>query len=370
MSAKEGRLRVVVCGAVFGQVYLEAFRLGEYPLELVGILARGSPRSEACARHYGVPLFTSIDQIPSDVDVACVVVRSRILGGKGTDLAHSLMRRGIHVLQEHPVHPDEIAESLRVAREHGVQYRLNSFYVNVGPVRGFIGAARELCRTERPLFIEAACGCQLSLSLLDIIGTSLGGFRPWDIHVLPHQPGDPFVTLKGTIAGVPVSLRIQNQLDPADPDGFSYFLHQVTFGFTQGSLSLVDTHGPLVWVPRPQFPRDVRTLDASPQFASAPAAAPRAVVIGSSSPPSFDEMFRVRWPVGVARALLELRQAIANGDDPLRAGRHKLTVCELWRDVLTQTGPPELVHGDPISALSAERVAALGRAATEMERMP
>src|SRR5262245_33378342 len=130
MAAKNGRLRVVVCGAVFGQVYLEAFRRREYPLELVGILARGSARAQACARYYDVPVFTNIGEIPADVDAACVVVRSRILGGKGTDLAHALMRRGIHVLQEHPVHPDEMAESLRLGRAERVLYRLNSFYVN------------------------------------------------------------------------------------------------------------------------------------------------------------------------------------------------------------------------------------------------
>lgn len=370
MPTKEGRLRVVVCGAVFGQVYLEAFRLRQYPLELAGILARGSPRAEACARHYGVPLFTSIEEIPSDVDAACVVVRSRILGGKGTDIAHALMRRGIHVIQEHPTHPDEMAESLRVARAERVIYRLNSFYVNVGPVRRFIGAARELSRNEKPLYVDAACGCQLSFSLLDIIGTSLGGLRPWEIQALPHQPGDSFVTLKAVFASVPVTLRIQNQMDPADPDGFSYFLHQITFGFAQGSLTLVDTHGPVVWVPRPQFPHEVRSEEAAPQFASRPVDAPRLKIIGSTQAPSFDEVFRHYWPTGVARVLLELRQAILNREDPLRAGQYKLTVCELWRDALSQTGPPELVRGDAVATLSSESFAEIERAASEMERMP
>jgi thiazolinyl imide reductase len=369
MAAKEERLRVVVCGAVFGQVYLEAFRLRQYPLELVGILARGSPRSQACARHYGVPLFTSVEEIPATVDAACVVVRSRILGGKGTELAHALMRRGIHVIQEHPVHPDEMAESLRLAHSQRVVYRLNSFYVNVGPVRRFIGAARELQRSHKPIFVDAACGCQLSFSLLDIIGASLGTLRPWDIEILPHNPGETFVTVKGTFAGLPVTLRVQNQLDPADPDGFSHFLHRISFGYKPGSLCLLDTHGPVVWTPRPQFPREVRSEYASPQFSKPAGDAPRLTTIGSAQTPSFEEIFRTVWPGGVVRALLELRGAILSHEDPLRAGQHQLTICELWKDVLSRTGPPELVHGEPGSALPTERLAAMDLAARKMETL-
>lgn len=361
---------MVVCGAVFGQVYLEAFTRREYPLELAGILARGSTRAQACARHYGVPLFTDVEQVPADVHAACVVVRAGILGGKGTELAQALMRRGLHVLQEHPVHPDELAESLRLARAQRVVYQLNSFYVNVAPVRRFVGAARALCRERPPLFIDAACGCQLSFSLLDIIASALGRVRPWSLRVQRHEPGETFVTLEAVLAGVPTTVRIQNQLDPADPDGFSHLMHRLTFGFPQGSLALVETHGPLAWIPRPQFPHEVRQDDAAPQFAGAPAASPRLTVIGPERAPSFDEMFREHWPLGVVRALLEWRRAILAREDALRAGRQAHTLCELWRDMLTQTGPPELVHGDAVSPLSDERLAVLAQAAAAWAAMP
>jgi len=370
MPATGGRLRVVVCGAVFGQVYLEAFRIPDYPLKLAGILARGSPRAQACARHYGVPLFERVEDLPADVDAACVVVRSRILGGRGTELAHALLRRGIHVIQEHPVHPDEIAESLRLARAQRILYRVNSFYVNVGPVRRFMAALRDLCRAQRPLFIDAACGCQLSFSLLDIIGTALGGMRPWQIQALPRRAGDAFVTLKAAFAGVQTTLHIHNQLDPADPDGFSYLMHQLTFGFMEGRLSLVDTHGPVIWIPRPQFPHEVRSSDARPQFAAAPRDTPRLTPIGPLQAPSFEEIFRNYWPIGVVRALLELRHAISEGEDALRAGQYQLTIAEVWRDVLAQLGPPELVRGEPWSALESPRLASMERAAFEADRMP
>jgi thiazolinyl imide reductase len=355
---------------VFGQVYLEAFRRTRYPIELAGILARGNPRSVACAHHYGVPLYRSIAELGPDIDVACVVVRSGILGGKGSELARELLARGIHVLQEHPVHPDEMAELLRTARRARVQYQLNSFYVNVGPVRRFIGAARHLCAQSKPLFVDAACGCQLSFSLLDIIGHALGGLRPWTLDRAPMTGGEPFVTVRGTIASTPTTVRVQNQLDPADPDGFSYFMHRVSIGFPEGSLTLVDTHGPVVWTPRPQFPREVRTMDAAPQFASTAAATPRAAVIGSPCPPSFDEIFRDLWPDGVARALITLRRAIAEQRDPLRHGQQQLAVAEMWRDLVLLAGPPELVRGDETRPLLADDIVGVTAAAEAMELMP
>ncbi|MBK3558799.1 Gfo/Idh/MocA family oxidoreductase [Streptomyces sp. MBT56] len=109
-------MRVVVCGTRFGQVYAAALTRAPERFRLVGILARGSARSAALAEEYGVPLYDAVEQLPDDVDAACVVVSTAVGGGRGAELAKELLERGIHVLQEHPVHPDELAECLRVAR--------------------------------------------------------------------------------------------------------------------------------------------------------------------------------------------------------------------------------------------------------------
>jgi thiazolinyl imide reductase len=370
VTADHRPLHVVVCGAVFGQVYLEAFRREESRLVLAGILARGSGRARACAGHYGVPLYTAVDQIPPTVGAACVVIRSRALGGQGTEIAHALMRRGTHVLQEHPLHPDELAESLRVARANGVQYRVNPFYSNLGAVRRFIGAARELCAAGAPLFVDAACGAQLSYSLLDILRHALGRVRPWDLRMGPGAAGDPFVTVQATLGGTPVSLRVQHELDPADPDGFSHLLHRIAVGFDEGTLLLVDTHGPVVWIPRPQFPRDVRSDTGVAHFARSPEATPRLVTIGPTDAPSYDNVFREHWPRGVVRALLDLRHSVERGQDAVTTGQHGLAVAELWRDLLAVTGPPRLVRGSAATAQWDARLDAMCRAGLALEAMP
>lgn len=69
--------------------YLElnqkAICIGQYEFEVVGLLANGSNRSKLCADFYHVPLYTQIEDIP-EVDIACVVIRSRAVGGSGTDI--------------------------------------------------------------------------------------------------------------------------------------------------------------------------------------------------------------------------------------------------------------------------------------------
>lgn len=377
------KTRVVVCGALFGQVYLRAFALPGVPFELAGILARGSDRSRGVAEHHGVPLFTDVGQIPDDVEMACVVVRGGLLGGPGVGLAKALMARGIHVLQEHPLHHDELADCLRTARRHRVTYHLNPFYTNTAPVRRFLGAVAELRRRQAPLWLDAACGFQVAYSLLDIVGQALGTVRPWHLGELAAVPAGlrpgadvPFRSLDGVIGGVPVTLRIQNQMDPADPDNYAHLMHRMVVGTEAGNLELVGTHGPVVWSPRPDFPRAVRDPAATPHFDySDPDAealrshldVPSAGVLGRPDAPSYREIFEDVWPAGVAHALLRLRRDALAGDPAARRGQYHLTLCQLWQEITTRLGPPELVQAPAPRLLDGAAVAAIDRAGREAE---
>ncbi|MEV2236924.1 Gfo/Idh/MocA family oxidoreductase [Micromonospora sp. NPDC049891] len=365
----DSRTPVVVAGTRFGQVYLEAFRATTAPIRLAGVLARGSERSRACAARYGVPLYRDPDELPDDIRIACVVIRGGLLGGPGTELAGRLMARGVHVLQEHPLHHDELADSLRTARRHGVIYRLNPFYRHLPPVRRFVGAARDLLRRQRPRYVDAACGFQLAYSLFDILGLALSGLRPWSFNP-PAVPGagpsdlsPPFRTLEGVLAGVPTTIRIQNELDPADPDNYAHLLHRVTIGTDAGNLTLVGTHGPVVWSARPVFPRTVADPAAPAHFDKGVdvRAAPSAVVLGPTASASYEELFATMWPAGVATAVDELRRDIPGG--PARAdGQYQLTLCQLWQDVSALLGPPDLIAGGELDPLSAADIEALARA--------
>lgn len=315
-------MRVVVAGTSFGRVYLDA--VGS---DLVGILARGSAYSKQCAASRGVPLYTSVDEVP-DVDVACVVLKSGALGGPGTEIARSFLKRGVHVLQEHPVHADEIASLLREARTAGVSYAVNTLYPNLSPVRKFLAAAQVLRKHQRIEFIDAACNSQVLYPLIDVLGR-IAGLRPWEFG--PVSRGGPFVSLHGRIGGIPLTLRVQNEVHPEDPDNHSFFLHRITIGCEGGVLELADTHGPVLWNPRLHSPRDSagRLIMDDPRLAT-----PNVVVLGSVV--SYVDVFAKLWPEAVSRALADLH-------DP--AGRQwALSVSTAWRELSALLGMPALIR--------------------------
>ncbi|MCL6296873.1 Gfo/Idh/MocA family oxidoreductase [Streptomyces kronopolitis] len=338
-------LRVVVCGTRFGQVYLSALRRRPERYRLVGIVARGGARSVALAEEYGVPLYSSVDQLPGDVDAACVVVSSGVGGGQGAVLARQLLARGVHVLQEHPVHPAELADCLRAARGTGTQYLLNTFYPHVEPVRRFVAAARRLVELRTPVFVDAMCAVQVSFDLLDILGEIFGGVRPWSLTPLAAAEGRPLTSVDATVAGVPLTLRVENRMEPGD-DSTSLFLHRITVGTDAGNLTLTNTHGPVVWSPVPRTAPD--TLG---RFLPGPGAS--AEVLGPVEGPAWKAVLEEVWPDGVLHALDELAQRIADGADPLRGAQRHLTVAQAWQELTGALGFPQEAGPRPGSPVAA-----------------
>lgn len=336
-------MRVVVCGTGFGRVYLAALRRPGMPFELAGILARGSARSRACAEHHGVPLHTSPEELPDGIDVACVVVSAGINGGAGARLAQELMARGIHVLQEHPLHQDELTACLRQAHRSGVVYHVNTHYVHVEAVRRFVAAARRLAERQPVLFVDALCSFLTLNPMFDVLGEALGPLQRCSFPG-PASAGPVYRGLDGTIAGVPVSLRVQNQLATDNRDNGAHLLFRIALGAEGGHLLLASPHGPVLWSPRPHMPetyRDAVTVEATDDV---DLDLPSASCLGPSEAPSYRRILAEEWPAATARALLDLRAAIEAGEDPRRRGQYQLALCRLTAEVTGRLGPPELLR--------------------------
>lgn len=357
-GARSGPRRVVVAGTAFGRIYLEAVVSAPDSFTLAGIIARGSEYSRACAARYGVPLYTSVDQLPDDIDIACVVVRSGATGGPGADLARALLGRGIHVLQEHPVHATEITACLKAARQGLAAYAVNTLYPNVRSVRQFLAVARHLAGRGSPLFIDAACNSQVAYPLLDILGRVTGTLRPWSFQAWRTDDTaastQPFRTLVARIGGVPVTLRVQNQMHPDDQDNHALLMHRVSVGYDAGVLGLAETHGPVLWNPRLHSPRD----EAGRLVLGGPGTerldVPSTLILGDHSVPTYQEVFSRIWPEAVVVALRDL---CADIDDPSRrasAGQWALGVSLAWRDLTAALGMPELIRPDVPEALPVD----------------
>ncbi|MFF2523477.1 Gfo/Idh/MocA family oxidoreductase [Streptomyces liangshanensis] len=345
MTSAPPPLRVLVCGTNFGRFYAEAVR-ARPGYALAGILGRGSAASRTYAQSLGVPFYTDAAELPAGIDAACVAVSSAISGGGGTELARALMDRGIHVLQEHPVHLTELTDNLTHARRRGVRYRLNTHYPHVAPVRAFVDAARRLVAQQRPLFVDAATPIHLMHPLVDILGQALGALRPWrfaDPAPLPAGIGpQPFRSLHGLFAGVPLTLRVHHQLDPSDRDNHALHWHRISVGTEGGVLTLADTHGPVLWSPRLHIGRDADRRFVLDGPGTGRLGFGTTAVIGSTG--TFRTVFSDLWPEAIGSALDAFRDAVTQGGDALRAGQYELAVCRIWSDLAARLGPPDIVR--------------------------
>ncbi len=343
---KPGRkLRIIVCGTTFGKIYLRGIEQMPDEFNLIGILARGSDQAASCAKTYQVPLYTDVEQLTADmVDVVCIVVRSTVAGGQGTNLANELLLKGIHVIQEYPVHHADMVKCLRSARTAACYYRLNSFYPDLGAVRSFITTARQVLQQSNAVYIDAVCSIQVLFPLVDILGQALGGFRPWSFLAAPNcSPAEPFCALSGQFKGIPLSLRVQNQINPADPDNHTHLLHRIVIGTDSGSLLLTDSHGLVLWSPRMHMARGedgVINHNDDALFNL-----PVTELVTPYKEQSFKAVFNSLWPESITCSLRRFRETIIAREDDQRLAQYQLTACQVWQAIGQQLGMARMIAG-------------------------
>lgn len=329
-------MRVAVCGTGYGASYLQALWNHPAGLRLAGLVARGSERSQALARQWGVPLWRSSEEVPSGaIDAACVAVG----WPAGRELALGFLRRGLPVLAEHPLEPADVEAALAAAREHGTVFQINSHYADLETVQPFLAACAAARQRSRPLFVSAMSNPRALWSCLDLLARALGTLDPLDLRSLaPAEPPPPLIPLNGTVAGIPLLLQCHRLVSAVDDGTAAWTSHHVVIGFPEGHLILGDNAGPVIWVAAPP---SIHQL-ASPQ-GPALLAAPAWSHL-SPGPPSFgDHFFGIRERAN--------RLALARWADQVRTGRvcpeqsadHLLAVSRSWRAVLDLLGPFEAV---------------------------
>ena len=232
-------LPVVVAGSRFGQFYAAASRR---PARIVSRASWGkAARTAALAARVGAPVFDAPESLPEDVRVACVAVGGAARGADGAALACRLLERGIDVVIEHPLLPDEWSRVLRTASRHGRRCLLNSFYPNLPVVSRFIAVARR-CANERAVMRMSCARCRPVRGARRARGRAAG--RAWSV-----EPVGPALSSMRecamVLAETPVSLRVHNEMAAAD-DGRMSLLFSITLTTDAGTWTLASPHGPLV----------------------------------------------------------------------------------------------------------------------------
>jgi thiazolinyl imide reductase len=351
----ERLVRVIACGTNFGVVYLRA--VGRCPdIELAGILSRGSDRSRSYARELGVPHFDGVEGIPSDVDAACISVKGSFLGGEGTTLATGLLERGLHVLQEHPLHSSEIRLGKRAAAASGRRYHVNAHFANAGPVARFIEFCAQTAKQEPPDFIMIETG--LLYSALDIVGRCLGGIEPFEIDSVSQWSAGvaagatrripPYAHVSCLVGGIPTAIELQGHVVPGDVDNNFPLMHRIVIVFPSGSVSLLNTQGPVYWH-RPFAVPESAAHASEPSIARRLSAIahhrhPLAVELAPATGHGWADVIDNHWPAAAARALGDLRDAAGSGADPFyQEAGYLQAISRAWLDVLRESGGPATV---------------------------
>lgn len=326
-------LKTLVVGSRFGQFYAAGVAAAEQ-LELVGVLGQGSRRSQALARYLEVPSLQALEQVPADTRLACVAVGGAARGEQGPALAQALMERGIDVLIEHPLLPQELHELLRTANRLQRRCLLNSFYPQLPCVARFIALARQLHRQQGIRHVDAQCAVQVSYATLDVLAALLEAVGPWSLDcVAPALSAWRDISL--VMAQVPVSLRVLNEL-AANDDGRMQMLLRISIATDSGTLLLASPHGPLLWLPAVRAPVEDAdgVFDLFGPLASEPL--PCAEVLEAAAS-DWAQVYRKVWPTAAANAL----QPLITGVGLARLQQRSVEVVGLWQQVTAALGFPQ-----------------------------
>lgn len=322
-------MQVLLCGTHYGSSYLPALWQQPHGLKLGGILSRGSERSRSLAARLSVPHYSALDQVPAGaIDAAVVAV-----GSGGAELARGLLDRGVHVLAEHPIEPGELAACLETAAERQRVFHLNSHFGDLETVSPFVHHAAELRQKVPLFFVSAHCNPRTAFSLIEILGRFLGALEPFTLvppTALPEGEPAAFAALPAVFGGVPVTLLCQSVVSAYDDGSATLIGHQITAGFSSGSLVLGEAFGPVIWQTRlgPAQP---------PQMPWWSVLGPPAELAGNPH-----STLRVRANV---LALSRLAQQIQNGSvPPVQRPAHLLAVARVWRAAMDALGPARLGH--------------------------
>ncbi len=238
------RMRVLVCGSNYGRAYITAIAREPRKYQLAGILAQGSTRSQQVAERNGVTLYSSTDVLPGDIELACAAMSTA-----AWPVVPQLIRRGIHVLCEHPHPAGALKSALLLARKRGLQFHVNGHFAILPAPKAFIEACRRFSKASNPEFVEVTATERSLYAALDILMCAIGSPKPFRVRVLSRPA--KFVLLEGEMGKIPIRFCVQasgNKGRERLADGSpGYLLDQrLTVAFPRELLTLLSTAGPVL----------------------------------------------------------------------------------------------------------------------------
>lgn len=306
---------------------------------------KGSDRSRLLSKNLNVPMYTDIKEINQNVDAACVVVPNAAGGGNGANIAKSILAKGIPTLLEHPAHEVEIVNCIR--ESGSAAFMLNPFYRYIKPIRDFLEAAQIISKHAHLINASLECAIHVLYDGIDILGCALGGLSTWKLGNVAESyttsmAGGGNRVISGIIGMVPVTFIVNTNVDRNDIDHPLHLYHRIELTFSTGRLCLVNTHGPVIWLPFLHMPRDeYGTLSINVEEE---VNIPSGVTIGNVMLPSVKETFEQIWPDAVKKALEILFKQ--NRTEKMSMAQYQIYVSKLWSEICQKVGYMNIVDYD------------------------
>ncbi|HGD5269467.1 MAG: Gfo/Idh/MocA family oxidoreductase [Peptostreptococcus sp.] len=331
---------ILICGSTFGKFYLRSLlKSSEYKVD--GLLTNGSLESHRLADEYGLTLYTNIRSIPFEkYDLACVVIRSAIVGGYGSEIVKELLNHNVSVIQEQPVHIKEIMENYKIAKKHHLFYKVNTFYPYIKPVCTMLDTIQQLKSITPIRHIDATCGIQVLFPFVDVLREIIGGLTPYKVAYKKIFKKGIYTLVGIEIKDVPVTIKIQNQIDLKDPDNYSYILQSFNILTDIGNLELTDINGYLIWSPQKYFSsgfiKESNILSSLGKSQSK--------LLYSIENKTNEDIYNNIWPESIKNFFEKHNTDITNKIIKNRDIQSIVSVCELWKDISESIGNPEVIE--------------------------
>lgn len=182
---------------------------------------------------------------------------------------------------------------------------------------------------------------------IDILGCALGGLSTWKLGNVAESyttsmAGGGNRVISGIIGMVPVTFIVNTNVDRNDIDHPLHLYHRIELTFSTGRLCLVNTHGPVIWLPFLHMPRDeYGTLSINVEEE---VNIPSGVTIGNVMLPSVKETFEQIWPDAVKKALEILFKQ--NRTEKMSMAQYQIYVSKLWSEICQKVGYMNIVDYD------------------------
>ncbi|MBR6982293.1 MAG: Gfo/Idh/MocA family oxidoreductase [Ruminococcus sp.] len=336
--------KVIVCGARFGQFYMEAVHNCD-EFELAAVMSNGSEHSRKCAQLYGAELCTDIEQIPDDTDIAAVAVKTDTQGGSGTELARTFIEKGIPVILEQPVSRRELIELYRLAAKKKVNFIVGDHYLYLPAVQEFLQYADIMMSEQKPLYINVDMATQVSFSCCHVLAKLLGPVIKIEQMKSNKESEMPFYSMECIMNNIPVQIRAQNQVAADVSDNYMHIFFKIAVGFPSGTVVLDNIHSSVMYcerfaVPNMEFvPRDLLHADNG-QICQ------ESIKLLYHDPKvSYCTVLAEQWPSAIRKEMMDLKEKIGekySNADAARCGASVIVAAGLWSSIMECLGYPSV----------------------------